>query len=103
MKNFKIFNSENAPSTSGSSLSGYLNTTYNKLIEKLGKPTFDSPSGDDKVQVEWVIEFEGDLYTIYDYKTYNREYTENELDKFNVGSKVNASSFIDYLEKLLNN
>jgi len=102
MKKFKISNSENVPPTNGSGLSGYINTTYNKLIEKLGKPTFDSPSGDNKVQVEWVIEFEGNLYTIYDYKTYSREYTENELDRFNVGSKVNASSFIDYLTKVLN-
>ena len=102
MKNLQIYNSENVPSTDGSSLSGYLNTTYNKLIEKLGKSTFNSPSGDGKVQTEWVLEFKGDLYTIYDWKTYSREYTENKLDRFNVGSKVNANEFIGYLTNILN-
>lgn len=103
MKNLKVYNLENVPPTDGSSLSGYLYTTYNKLIEKLGKSTFNSPSGDGKVQTEWVLEFKGDLYTIYDWKTYSREYTENRLDRFNVGSKVNANEFINHLTNILNN
>ena len=99
----KVFNSENAPNTNGTGLAGYLDTTYNKLVDVLGEPTFNSPSGDSKVQVEWVLKFEGNLFTIYDWKTYNRDYTENVLDRFNVGSKVNCSSLVIYLQKLINN
>jgi hypothetical protein len=98
----KVFNSENVPSTDGSGLAGYLKTTYNKLTNTLGEPTWNSPSGDDKVQVEWVVEYGGELYSIYDWKTFDRHYTENTLDTFNVGSKVNANEFIDYLTNILN-
>ena len=98
----KVFNSENVPSTSGTSLVGYLNTTYNKLVSVLGEPTYNEPSGDNKVQVEWVVEFEGKLFTIYDWKTYNREYTENVLDRFHIGSKTNLNDLEIYLQNLLN-
>jgi hypothetical protein len=73
------------------------------LLEVLGKPTYDEPSGDDKVQVEWVVEFEGDIFTIYDWKTYSREYTENELKTFNVGGNTSAFDFIQEVETLINN
>ena len=102
MKNLKVFNEENVPNTSGTGLAGYIDTTYNKLVSVLGKPTFDYPSGDSKVQVEWVLEFEGNLFTIYDWKTFDRNYTENTLDRFNIGSKVNTSSLVIYLQKLIN-
>ena len=102
MKKFKVFNSENVPNTNGTGLAGYIDTTYNKLVSVLGEPTYNTPSGDSKVQVEWVVEFEGNLFTIYDWKTFDRDYTENVLDRFNVGSKVNCSSFVIYLQKLIN-
>jgi hypothetical protein len=85
------------------SLQGYIVATYNQLVEVLGKPTYDEPSGDDKVQVEWVVEFEGNIFTIYDWKTGSREYTENELMKFNVGGTTSASDFIQEVETLINN
>ena len=59
----KVFNSENVPSMNGSGLAGYIDTTYNKLVSVLGEPTFKSPSGDNKVQVQWVLEFEGKLFS----------------------------------------
>ena len=80
--------------TDFTSIKGYITATYNQLVEVLGEPTFNTPSGDGKTQVEWVVEFENDYYTIYDWKTYDREYTLNELDTFNVGSRVNALEFI---------
>ena len=85
--------------STGTSLSGYIDITYKQLVETLGEPTFDDASGDDKVQKEWVVEFEGNIYTIYDWKTYDVDYTMNELDKFNVGSKGNARKFIESLTK----
>lgn len=98
MSKLKVFNSENVPSTQGTSLKGYVYITYNQLVNLLGQPTFPEESGDGKVQVEWVVEFEGKIFTIYDWKTYDRDYTENVLSQFNVGGKSYAMDFIDYLE-----
>jgi hypothetical protein len=53
-------------------------TTYPKLIEILGQPTFNDNTGEDKVNMEWVCESrEGFVFTIYDWKEYeplNEEY-----------------------------
>jgi hypothetical protein len=100
MKNFKVLSIENANET-GTSLQGYINATYSQLLEVLGKPTYNKPSGDDKVQVEWVVEFNDNFFTIYDWKTGSREYTENELAMFNVGGTIPAYDFINELEKLI--
>ena len=86
----------------GTSFKGYMNATYNQLVEALGEPTYNEPSGDNKVQVKWVVEFEGNIFTIYDWKTYSREYTENELTTWNVGGKTSAFDFIQEVEKLIN-
>ena len=101
MKKFKVLSIENA-NESGTSLQGYINVTYSQLLETLGKPTYDEPSGDDKVQVEWVVEFKGNIFTIYDWKTGSREYTENELMEFNVGGTISASDFISAVESKIN-
>lgn len=102
MNNFKVLNFQEAESlTNGSSLKGYINATYYQLIETLGEPTYNEPSGDEKTQMEWVVEFEGNIFTIYDWKTYSRNYTENELTRFNVGGKTYAGDFIDNIESLL--
>jgi hypothetical protein len=101
MKNFKVLSIENANET-GTSLQGYINATYSQLLEVLGKPTYDEPSGDDKVQLEWVIEFKGNIFTIYDWKTGSREYTENELTEFNVGGTTSAADFIQEVESQIN-
>lgn len=85
--------------TTGTSLSGYVDATYKQLVAILGEPTYSSASGDDKVQKEWVVEFEGNVFTVYDWKTYDAEYTMNELNRFNVGSKAYALDFIEALEK----
>lgn len=101
MKNFKVLSIEDA-NESGTSLQGYINATYSQLLETLGKPTYDEPSGDDKVQVEWVVEFNDNIFTIYDWKTGSREYTENELMEFNVGGTIPATDFINELESQIN-
>ena len=53
-------------------------TTYPKLIEILGQPTFDDNTGQDKTNMEWVCESrEGFVFNIYDWKEYeplNEEY-----------------------------
>lgn len=102
MNNFKVLNFQEAELTiHGSSLRGYIDATYSQLLEVLGEPTYDEPSGDEKTQMEWVVEFEGDIFTIYDWKTYSRNYTENELTRFNVGGKNSAIDFINHVESLI--
>lgn len=53
-------------------------TTYPKLIEILGQPTFNDNTGQDKTNMEWVCESrDGFVFTIYDWKEYeplNEEY-----------------------------
>lgn len=97
----KVFKAEENFDATGTSLSGYVNITYKQLVEILGEPTFDEASGDDKVQKEWRVEYKGNLFTIYDWKTYDVDYTMNELNRFNVGSKVDVTEFITAIEILL--
>ena len=101
----KVFDEMTAPSVNGTSLVGHLEGfTFDNLVNVLGRPTFDEPSGDDKVQVEWVVEYDGEVYTVYDWKTYNREFTLNNLTEWNVGGKSKATTFIAELtRKLLRN
>jgi len=87
--------------TCGTSLKGYTKATYKQLVAALGEPTFSDASADDKTQVEWVVKFRNNYFTIYDWKTYDREYTMNELTIFHVGSKVDALDFINALENKL--
>ena len=58
-------------SAGGTSLMGYIKTTYSEIVEVFGEPRYTS-SGDDKVTAEWNLEFEvGGEYvtaTIYDWK-----------------------------------
>lgn len=50
------------------SLMGYVNTNYARLVEVFGRPI--SGSGDGKVNSEWIIRFaNGEVATIYNYKT----------------------------------
>jgi extradiol dioxygenase family protein len=88
----------------GTSLAGYIDTDYMGLELALGDPTFDTESGDGKVQVEWVCKFLGNTFTIYDWKTYDRDFTLCELDRFNIGSKARGyevAEFIEFLNDLI--
>jgi hypothetical protein len=87
--------------TDGTSLSGLVTANYNQLVELFGEPTLSEPSGDNKVQKEWVVEYKDKFYTIYDWKTYDLEFTMNETFKWHVGSLGNAGEFITKLNKKL--
>jgi hypothetical protein len=98
----KVLKAEEAK-INGTYLVGYLeDVNFMDLVTGLGEPTFDNPSGDDKVQVEWVCKFNGKIFTIYDWKTYDREFTEHSLTKFNVGSKdvsgLEVQEFIEFVK-----
>ena len=92
---------------SGTFRVGEINRMYRDLVTGLGEPTFDTPSGDDKIQVEWVCKFKGNVFTIYDWKTYDREFTEWKLREFNVGSKTargyEVAEFVDAVRKQIDN
>lgn len=81
MMNIFGFENSEAVNINGTSLVGYINSTYNELVEKFGEPTF---TYGDKTTVEWSLEFECDAdngslgedgnveyvtATIYDWKT----------------------------------
>lgn len=100
MDNIKVFKSpSDHPDTTGTSLKGRVVANYDQLVSVLGEPTYDEPSSDERTQVTWVVEHDGDIFTVYDWKTFDRDYTKNELDIFNVGGKTYAGNFIDALEK----
>ena len=87
----------------GTSLKGYLhNTTYSELIEAFGEPTFNKESGDGKIQFEWVFKFNEEIFTLYDWKTYDVNYTINELTTWNIGGKTYYGDFSDHIEQILN-
>ena len=79
-------------------INGY---TYPQLVEVMGEPTFSEESGDGKVQKQWVIRDGSDIFTIYDWKTYDNQYTTTELTRWNVGGKSYAGNFIEKIEKKL--
>jgi len=98
----QVFDEMTAPSINGTSLKGYIEGwSYDDMVHVLGEPTFNEPSGDDKTQVEWVCKFNDQVFTIYDWKTYDREFTLNELTTWNVGGMENASGFIQAVERNL--
>tara|TARA_R110002167_G_C12707228_1_gene655105 strand:- start:15772 stop:16128 length:357 start_codon:yes stop_codon:yes gene_type:complete len=48
-----------------SSLQGYINTSYARLVETFGEPTYRNG---DKTSVEWVLKIGPRSWCIYDYK-----------------------------------
>jgi hypothetical protein len=51
----------------GGCLNGYADVAYSTLIDLLGKPNVDGH--DSKTDAEWAVEFEGETFAIYNYKT----------------------------------
>lgn len=85
------------PDTHGSSLVGYMRTTYDDIVKVLGEPHYVS-DGSDKITAEWYIRFvDGPLVTIYDYK---EEETPKGLYDWHIGGiSKNALIFISELFK----
>ena len=77
--------------------------TYGQLLELYGTPQFNEASGDDKVQFEWVFYVGDEVVTLYDWKTYDRNYSMYELDEWHVGGKSlsAADEFIEYTNKVI--
>ena len=94
-----VFHDTDAPCTGGThKVDTLMGPNYSQLVNFLGDPTFSTPSGDNKVQKEWVVEFNDELFTIYDWKTYSVYETMNTLDTWSIGGKSSASDLIEYLK-----
>lgn len=74
------------------------NVTYDDLVRNFGEPSINTPSGDDKIQVEWVFANGVNVFTIYDWKTFDRDYTLQELQHWSIGGAVNGKEFYKYIE-----
>tara|TARA_R110000851_G_scaffold92411_1_gene201663 strand:+ start:73 stop:435 length:363 start_codon:yes stop_codon:yes gene_type:complete len=109
----KAFSKSDSPCTGGSSLKGKLfyGINYNMLVDLLGEPTLlPEDSGDGKVNFEWVVEFDNENFTIYDWKTESPEWSiQNTGNKeqasewfggsrWHVGGKTYAGEFIQEIE-----
>lgn len=56
--NILSFDNNDCVNICGTSLMGKVTTTYDKLVEAFGEPTYDaSHSADGKVVVEWTLDF----------------------------------------------
>tara|TARA_R110000822_G_C15036763_1_gene464843 strand:- start:46 stop:390 length:345 start_codon:yes stop_codon:yes gene_type:complete len=94
----KLMKHEVGSLTNGTSKTNTLRgVTYYELFNTLGQPTYSDASADNKCQLEWVIEWQDEVYTIYDWKTYDREYTISELNTWSIGSIVPSDGFYHYL------
>lgn len=79
------------------------NVSYMELIDVFGEPTYTpKDSGDGKVNYEWVISHDGKIFTIYDWKTYDVEYTEYHLEQWSIGGNDNPSEFKRLVYKKIN-
>ena len=50
------FDVDETVDVNGTCLQGKITTTYDKLVEKLGKPTYTDADPNEKVQCEWAID-----------------------------------------------
>ena len=84
------------------------NMTYYELVELLREPYYPNPSGDDKIQKEWVLEYtpsdghEPMSFRIYDYKTYSLWETMNALTEWSIGGEKGTDAYASELSSLLN-
>jgi len=74
---------------------------FRQLVEVLGQPTFPYESVDGKTTKEWVVLFNDEVFTVYDWKTFDEDYTTNQLTQWNVGGKTSSNEFVQYLEQKL--
>lgn len=85
----------NPTQASGSCLIGYVKTTFSELKNLLGEPNA-GPSGDGKVNVEWVLDVgDNSVCTIYDWK---RSEVPTEEYNWHLGGK--GTGILKKFEKL---
>jgi hypothetical protein len=76
--------------------------TVNELITVIGNPIYENNAGEDKVNIEWVLEDDnGNVIAIYDWKMY-REIGYDEKIEWHIGGMSkditdNAKEEIEYV------
>jgi hypothetical protein len=101
MKQIKVLREGEFAQALGYKVDSLEGVRYTELVECLGEPTWDYPSGDDKVQKEWVVKFGDEQFTIYDWKTYDVEYTMTQLKVWSIGGTSSGLEFRDALLRKL--
>ena len=103
MKELIVFDEMDAVSTDGTSLKGGVMASYNQMVKALGEPTFSEPSADNKVNIEWVMRFNDEVYTAYDWKNYGNSPADNpnQVINWHIGGHRSAFDLIEYLESLI--
>jgi hypothetical protein len=98
-----IFKVDHSADATGTCLQAKMELKYSDLVELFGQP---ATIVDDKVSVEWIFANEdGDIVTLYDWKSDLSFKTSNKPHVFHVGAKSRsvAWDFTDEVEKLLKN
>lgn len=86
------YDKEDTRKANGTSLQGYVTTTFDKLNEVFGEPLYPN-SGDGKVICEWVLEWEdGTISTIYCWKL-----KTVPLGEYNWHIGGNSQKAVDYV------
>jgi hypothetical protein len=81
----------------GTSLQGYINTTFNNLVDVLGEPIYPN-SIDGKVICEWVLKFnDGTIATIYCWKL-----KKIPMNNYNWHIGGHSEKAVDHVNDLLN-
>ena len=81
------------------SLQGYLKTDYQTLLKAFGKPTYDTPSGDEKVNTEWRLPTPYGEATIYDWKDYDKGTRSRSGESYQWhigGNNINVVGWLTY-------
>lgn len=75
---------------------GSVISSFNRLVEAFGQPEYIEAENRDKSQVEWIIEKDGIVATIYDYYQLNDDLSE--IQQWNVGGhNYEASVLVNVL------
>ena len=103
------FENSDTVAFSGSSLKGYVKTTYDKLVETFGEPTFTDASPYEKLNAQWCLDikvpFEDEYGKDFNYVTatiYNWKvgYVPTEEYEWHIGGFDNGDS-VDAVQKCL--
>lgn len=78
-----------------------ITTTPERLTNLFGPPTYESNDGEDKVNMEWVLELDnGSVFTIYDWKEYKKLSMTHKID-WHIGAR-NSGISVDAWAELMN-
>jgi hypothetical protein len=85
----------------GTSLKGYFKGNINDVINLFGPPD-DTPSGDSKVDWEWIYKLDEEVVTFYNYKdgpSYlnDKNITINDIETWHIGG--NTHKAVDNLKR----